>query len=105
MFLRSECAENVLCSEGQSLFVSEKLRPQVYEGMVQNLAEDPHVYASLAKNRNTTADSPYQNTVSKVDHSNGYVKVIAGTEQEMMEKSNQPEIPTVPAYVRMDASV
>ena len=73
--------------------------------MVQNRAEDSHVYTSLAKNRTTTTDSPYQNTVSEADHSNGYVKVIAGTEYEMMEKSNQPEIPTVPAYVRMDASV
>ena len=73
--------------------------------MVQNGVEDPHLYASLAKNRITTADSPYQNTVSEADHSNGYVKVIAGTEYEMMEKSNKPGIPAVPAYVRMDASV
>ena len=87
------------------MFVIEKHRPQVYEGMVQNPAEDPHMYTSLAKNRITTTDSPYQNTVSEADHINGYVKVIAGTEYEMMEKSNQPGIPAVPAYVHMDASM
>ena len=108
MLLCWECAENGVLQWKPGfvcLFVLEKQRPQVYEGMAQNPAEDSHVYTSLAKNRTTTTDSPYQNTVSETDQSNGYVKVIASTEYEMMEKSNQAGNAHVPAYIRMDASV